>query len=230
VRALRDVLNERGVRVSTGDPCRRVARTPDGVVLHTAEGAVQADHVVLACHSDQALALLADASDLERDILNSIPYQSNDAVLHTDATLLPRRRAAWSAWNATVPTETSPDDRVLVTYNMSILQGLETREPLCVTLNQTSRIDPSKIIAAMKYAHPAYNSASLHAQTRHAEISGTPASGQGRTHFCGAYWGNGFHEDGVSSALRVCRDFGLSLDAAQYTAPSGQLHAIGAQA
>lgn len=228
VRAMREMLDRRGVTIVTGDPCTRVTRHPDRVAIHTTSGNLEAEQVVLACHSDQAISLLADVSPLERDILGAIPYQANDAVLHTDASLLPRRRAAWSAWNATVPSTSTADDRVLVTYNMSILQGLQTREPLCVTLNQTSRIDPTKIIATMNYAHPAYNAASLHAQTRHAEISGAPTSGNGRTHFCGAYWGNGFHEDGVSSALRVCRAFGLSLDSTRDAAASDQLQVVGA--
>lgn len=211
VRALRGALDARGVRVLSGDACRRVRRGAGVVHITTEQAELTADHVVLACHSDEALGLLGDATRAEQEVLGAIAYQSNDAVLHRDASLLPSRRAAWAAWNATVPRERA--DRVLVTYNMSMLQGLETREPLCVTLNQTPRIDPGKVIATMQYAHPAYTPASIAAQARHAEISGNAQSGGGRTHYCGAYWGNGFHEDGVVSALRVCEAFGLGLQA-----------------
>ncbi len=228
VNALRRLLDTRSVRIITADPCTSISRSPRGVSIRTTHDSLDADHVILACHSDQALALLSDPSLPEREILGAIPYQSNDAVLHRDASLLPRRRAAWSAWNATVPAE--PNARVLVTYNMSILQGLDTDVPLCVTLNQTERIDPAKVISTMHYAHPVYNTASLHAQSRHTEISNAPISGFGRTHYCGAYWGNGFHEDGVASALRVCAGFGLALDPSHDTFAPPQHHASGVHA
>jgi len=212
VRVLRSVLDARGVRVLSGEACRSITRRAAGVHIRTEQHELTADHVVLACHSDEALSLLADASPIERDVLGAMKYQCNDVVLHRDASLLPTRRAAWAAWNATVPRETT--DRVLVTYNMNMLQGFETREPLCVTLNQTPRVDPRRVIARMDYAHPAYTPESFTAQSRHAEISGNPASGFGRTHFCGAYWGNGFHEDGVVSSLCVGETLGCGLDGA----------------
>jgi uncharacterized protein len=155
------------------------------------------DHVILAVHSDQALRMLADPSDREHEILGAIPYQRNEAVLHTDVKLLPRRRRAWASWNYHLTAE--PHGQTRVTYHMNRLQSLHADREFCVTLNRTEAIDPSKIIRTIEYAHPVYTSAGAAAQKRHAEISGT-----GRTHFCGAYWGWGFHEDGVVSAVRAC--------------------------
>jgi predicted NAD/FAD-binding protein len=160
--------------------------------------------VVIATHSDQALRLLADASPREREVLGSFAYQDNDAVLHTDTRMLPRRRRAWASWNYHL----QPDqmDRTTVTYHMNRLQSLHAEHEFCVTLNRTAEIDPEKVIRAMSYAHPVYTPAAVAAQQRHSEISG-----QDRTHFCGAYWGWGFHEDGVRSGVRVAGQFGASL-------------------
>ena len=156
------------------------------------------DHVFIACHSDQALALLADPTEAEREVLGAMPYQRNEAVLHTDAALLPKRRLAWAAWNYNIPRDTArPDGKVTLTYNMNILQGLQAPETFCVTLNSEKEIDPSKVLYTVEYAHPVFNTESVDAQKRHNEISGV-----NRTHYCGAYWGNGFHEDGVNSALK----------------------------
>jgi predicted NAD/FAD-binding protein len=148
--------------------------------------------VFLACHSDQALALLADPDAPEREVLSAIPYQRNEAVLHTDARLLPRRRLAHAAWNYHVPVRDGP---VALTYNMNILQRLETREPLLVTLNRSEAVDPSRVLRRMVYHHPLFTPASVAAQARQREINGAR-----RTYFCGAWWRNGFHEDGVASA------------------------------
>lgn len=162
------------------------------------------DEVILACHSDQALALLADSSAAEQAILGGIPYQNNDVVLHTDESLLPKRPRAWASWNylltdgAQVTTRPSS-----VTYNMNILQGIKAPEVFCVTLNNTSAIDPDKILRRFTYAHPVYSVQSLAARKRRHEICG-----QQHTHFCGAYWYNGFHEDGVRSALDVAKVLG----------------------
>jgi hypothetical protein len=162
------------------------------------------DEVVLATHSDQALALLADANDREHEVLGSIPYQPNEAVLHTDVRMLPRRRRAWASWNYhlmdTPPSETT------VTYHMNRLQSLKAEREFCVTLNRTGEIDSSHVIRRIPYAHPVYTAAGVRAQARFAEISA-----RDRTHFCGAYWGWGFHEDGVVSALRVAERFGARL-------------------
>jgi hypothetical protein len=181
---------------------RSIRRTPAGVVVRTATTEETFDEVVLATHSDQALAILADASEKEREILSRMPYQPNEAVLHTDASALPRRRHCWAAWNYRVARDSRRP--VAVTYNMSILQGLETTQPICVTLNDTSRLDPKRVIARFQYHHPIYTLEGDRARTRWQEISGVQ-----HTHFCGAYWGNGFHEDGVASALRVCERLGV---------------------
>lgn len=160
--------------------------------------------VIFACHSDQALAMLGDASDAETDILAAIPYQDNDVVLHTDTRLLPKRPQAWASWNYFIPQ--TPQDRVSVTYNMNILQNFSSATTFCLTLNRSQDIDPAKIIRRFNYAHPTFTLAGMAAQQRHGEISN-----QRRSHYCGAYWFNGFHEDGVQSALRVCRDLGVEL-------------------
>lgn len=195
-------------RIRLRTPVRAIVRRPDGVRIATRDhDGERFDAVVIATHSDQALGLLADPSPAEREILGAIPYQANEAVLHCDAGLLPRRRRAWAAWNAHVLAD-APSGAA-VTYNLNILQGLDAPEPFCVTLNRTAGIDPQRIIARMTYAHPIFTAAGLAAQRRWAEISG-----QRRTHYCGAYWGWGFHEDGVNSGLAVARQFGLDAGAA----------------
>jgi uncharacterized protein len=186
------------------DPVRSIRRQPDAVLLTAASGEHRFDQVILALHADQALSLLADASPAEHDTLAAMPFQANLATLHTDSTLLPRRRRCWAAWNY-LKTE-DPARPAIVTYNMSILQGLPTREPLCVTLNAEDRIHPARVLRRFTYAHPLYSTAGERARARWSEISGVR-----RTHFCGAYWGNGFHEDGVASALRVCQQWGASI-------------------
>ncbi len=186
-------------RVRTGAPVRRVERLADRVRIE-ADGceSEEFDHVVIATHSDQALAMLADPSEAEREVLGAIPYQRNEAVLHTDASLMPRRRAAWSSWNFHLTPE--PVAGTTVTYWMNNLQRLRTREQYFVTLNRTDQIDPEKVIRKISYDHPVYTKEGVAAQARHAEISNAAR----RTHYCGAYWGWGFHEDGVISAHRVC--------------------------
>jgi predicted NAD/FAD-binding protein len=184
-------------RIRTGARVGSIARTPAGVEVSLADGSrLWFDEVVLACHSDQALRMLADPTPAERSVLGSIPYQANDVVLHTDPSLLPRRRGAWSAWNF----HTLGDDpsRVAVTYQMNILQRLPTSTPINVTLNATGHVDPSSVVGRYTYDHPVYTRAALDAQARWGEISGVR-----RTHYCGAYWGYGFHEDGTRSGLRV---------------------------
>jgi hypothetical protein len=157
--------------------------------------------VVIATHSDQALALLGDPSERERELLSAIPYQSNEAVLHTDGSLLPRRRRAWASWNYHLDAGVA--GRCTVTYHMNRLQSLRADREFCVTLNRTAAIDPERIIRTIQYAHPVYTPAGVAAQARHHEISG-----RNRTHYCGAYWGWGFHEDGAKSAVRVVREIG----------------------
>jgi uncharacterized protein len=188
-------------RVRLQAPVRRIERLP-GRVRIEADGCESEDfdHVVIAAHSDQALAMLADPSPAEREILGAIPYQRNEAVLHTDTSLMPRRRAAWSSWNFHLTGE--PASRSTVTYWMNNLQRLRTDRPYLVTLNRGEAIDPAKAIAGFEYDHPVYTAAGVAAQARHDEISNAAR----RTHYCGAYWGWGFHEDGVLSAIRACRE------------------------
>ncbi|HEX4508847.1 MAG TPA: FAD-dependent oxidoreductase [Burkholderiaceae bacterium] len=188
-------------RVRLDTPVESVRRLPHGVLV-AARGlaAERFDHVFLACHADQALRLLADPTPQERAVLGALPYQSNEAVLHTDTSLLPRNRRAWAAWNYHVGGQ--PDGRVALTYDMNALQGLRSRHTFCVTLNATERIDPAKILRRLDYAHPLFTPQAIAAQARHKEISGVD-----RTHYCGAYWRHGFHEDGVVSALQALELF-----------------------
>lgn len=190
------------VQVRTGTPVRQVVRHADGVEVRDDAGADRFDHVVLACHSDQALGLLADADGAERAVLGAIAYQSNEAVLHTDVRLLPRNRKAWAAWNAHVPAD--PDAPCTVSYCMNLLQGIEAPgRTFVVTLNRSEAIDPGQVIARMTYHHPVYTHASVAAQGRKATIQGVR-----RTWFAGAYWGWGFHEDGLRSAVDVAEALG----------------------
>ncbi len=195
-----------GESVRLRTPVRSIARSPEHVEI-TAQGLEpeRYDQVVIATHSDQALAMLSDPTELESELLGAIPYQRNEAVLHTDGALLPRRRAARAAWNFHLLAEPKPVSTV--TYYMNHLQRLDADRDFCVTLNHTEAIDPAKIIRTIPYSHPVYTPAGLAAQSRHAAISGL----RGRTHYCGAYWGWGFHEDGVVSALRACAPFGVTL-------------------
>lgn len=176
-----------------------VRRTPAGVEVIAAGGhADRFDRVVLATHSDEALALLADSTPAEREVLSALPYQRNVALLHTDARLMPRSRRAWASWNVRVPT--TPREGATLTYDMNRLQGLVTPEPLLVSLNLEDRVDPAKVLRRIVYHHPIYTPEGIRAQRRHAEIDGAHG-----VHFAGAYWGYGFHEDGVKSGLAVVR-------------------------
>ena len=178
-------------------PVGAVSRDDEGIRLVAAGEEQLFDHVIFACHSDQALRMLTDATPTERELLGAFPYEPNVAVLHTDSSLLPNSRRAWAAWNYHVPRETS--DKATVTYNMNILQGLKSRNTFCVTLNEESSIAPEKVLARQVYHHPVFTARRRAAQRRHLELLNA-----NRTSFCGAYWGNGFHEDGVNSARMVC--------------------------
>lgn len=191
------------IRLST--PVGRISRHADHVEVVPAQGpAERFDHVVLACHSDQALAMLSDPSSAEREVLGAIPYQENLAVLHTDTSVLPKRRNLWASWNTLALRHGT--GRAVLTYDMNILQSIRSDEEFCVTLNLPDGIEERKKIGTYLYHHPQYSLAAPAAQQRHAEISG-----RNRTHYCGAYWGYGFHEDGVKSAQAACRYFGESL-------------------
>ncbi|XQW83379.1 NAD(P)/FAD-dependent oxidoreductase [Thalassotalea piscium] len=163
------------------------------------------DEVVIACHSDQALALLKDASDDETTILSAMPYSENSVVLHTDTKLLPKRNKAWASWNYQLSSDRSK--AASVTYNMNILQGLNSKHTFCVTLNQKEAIDPQKILKEFTYHHPVFTSGSINAQKQREIICG-----KRNTHFAGAYWHSGFHEDGIRSAVEVAQRFDCFLD------------------
>jgi predicted NAD/FAD-binding protein len=195
---------QREGRVRLGTPVEKIRRQPDGVELVSTLGAEQFDHVVIATHSDQALRLLSDPDRHETSILGAIRYQPNRATLHSDARLMPRNRRAWASWNY---QRLSPEsNRATLTYYVNRLQGIISSTPLLVTLNQDDAIDPGLVIARMDYEHPVLGPATVAAQRRHGEINGTR-----RSWFCGAYWGYGFHEDGVRSAVEVCAALGVAL-------------------
>jgi predicted NAD/FAD-binding protein len=188
-------------KIRTGVNISGVQRGAQGATVRFDDGRLEDfDAVVFACHSDQALGMLEDAKPLEREILGAIPYQNNDVVLHTDSRLLPKNRRAWSSWNY---QRRSDSQRPTLTYNMNILQGLSAPQTFCVTLNDSERINPHKILGQFEYAHPVFTVQGIAAQQRWQEING------GATWFCGAYWRNGFHEDGVHSALQVAQGMGV---------------------
>jgi predicted NAD/FAD-binding protein len=188
-------------RIRLNAPVESVRRFPTHVVVKPQWGEPERfDRVFLACHSDQALRLLADATPLEREVLGAIPYQPNEVLLHTDTSILPTRKLAWAAWNYHI--DRHDRDRVGVTYNMNILQSLGSRTPLLVTLNKSQDIDPAKVIKRLSYEHPIFTPASVAAQARQGEVNGV-----NRAYFCGAYWRNGFHEDGVVSGLNALAHF-----------------------
>ena len=186
-------------RIHLETPVAWLRRTPQGVLV-AARGVLQRfDAVFLACHADQALSMLADATPLEREVLGAFSYQENEVVLHTDTALLPRARRAWAAWNAHVSGR--PGERVALTYNMNILQGLSAPKTYCVTLNRSADIRADRILKRLTYHHPLFTPAAVAAQARQKELH------HGRTFFCGAYWRFGFHEDGVVSALAALEHF-----------------------
>lgn len=192
------IVGRLGDRVRLDAPVRSLARHEDGVDVVSPAGTERFDQVVVAAHSDQALSLLADPTPVEHEILSAIRYQENRTTLHTDRTLLPRNRRAWASWNY----HRLPDQprTATLTYRLASLQGVQAAEELLVTLNRDDVIDPARVLRTFDYAHPVYDVGTVAAQGRWAEISGTR-----RTWYCGAYWGYGFHEDGVESARRVCR-------------------------
>ena len=211
-------------RIHVNSDIRQITRNNDRVQLHFADHSQQEfDEVVIACHSDQAKALLGDASEDEKAILGAIPYSENHVVLHTDKSLLPVRKKAWASWNYQLSEDTNKP--ACVTYNMNILQGLSSEHTFCVTLNQTQLIDRNKILREFVYHHPVYTRESLSAQQQRMTICG-----QRHTHFAGAYWYNGFHEDGVRSAVDVGKRFDCFLMEQDSDLTSEQSHQAEAQA
>jgi predicted NAD/FAD-binding protein len=193
-----------GGRVRTGCPVVSVARDASGVTLVDGTGD---EHrfagLVIATHPDQALAMLADASDDERDVLGRFAYRTNDTVLHTDPSLLPRTRGARSSWNSLLEGCTASEPAVHVTYDLNRLQALCEPEAYCVTLNQTARIAPGRTLARIAYRHPIYTVGTPAAQPLLARLNGVR-----NTAYCGAYQGFGFHEDGCASGIRAAAAFG----------------------
>ena len=186
-------------KIRLASPVTKVVRKDNGVVITSRHGEEHFDAVFIACHSDQALALLESPTKAEEEILGAIRYQPNDVLLHTDSSVMPRRRRAWAAWNFHLLE--GHQGQVPVTYNMNILQRLDCEEQFCVTLNNSDAVDPSKILKRLNYHHPIYTQQSVAAQARQSEIN------RDRIYFCGAYWRFGFHEDGVVSALEALRHF-----------------------
>lgn len=188
------------IRLNT--PVEAVIRNAESVTVAADGHAEVFDEVIFACHSDQALRLLSNPEPVEQDLLSRFPYSDNIALLHTDESVLPQRKRAWASWNYRVRDE--QQTRPSVTYNMNILQHIESQHTFCVTLNEEDKIDRLKVLGEYHYSHPVFTVERNRAQARHGEVIRNR-----RTSFCGAYWGNGFHEDGVNSALKVCRAFGV---------------------
>lgn len=202
---VKKMMERLGEQTHLNSPVDSVRRHESGVSVTVNGETREFDQVILACHSDQALSMLADPTDAEKEVLGDITYQNNDVVLHTDDRVLPDNRRAWAAWNYFIPEHRS--EPVSVTYNMNILQNFhDAPETFCVTLNRSADIAPEKIIKRFEYAHPVFTLEAVAAQNRYQDIGN-----RNRTHYCGAYWFNGFHEDGVRSAVRVIQDFGMEL-------------------
>lgn len=190
-------------KILLNSPVSKVIRHADHIKLVLVNGeSKKYDEVICACHSDQALQLLDNPSDDEQKILGAIKYSNNDVILHRDTSLLPRNKLAHASWNYLISDNS--DNKATLTYNMNILQGLNTQTTYCVTLNSSNLIDESQICAKFNYAHPVYSDESVAAQAQWSKISGCD-----RVYYCGAYWSAGFHEDGVKSALMVCKQLGV---------------------
>lgn len=185
-------------------PVKSVSRNEDGVNLELSDKNVDFDKVILATHSDQSLQLLNDPTDEEMSVLKNIKYQKNTATIHTDISILPKRKSAWSSWNYFKPKE---QKSVVLTYNMNILQNLKSKEVFNVTINDPGIINSNKILKTINYEHPLFTVDSVSAKKKIPSMNGS-----NHTYYCGAYCGNGFHEDGVNSALEVCKNFNIGLD------------------
>ena len=190
-------------KINLSSPIRTVSRLDNGIEIETADSKkpLMFDAVVFATHSNQALGMLKDPTEKEKDILSSIPYQKNEVLLHTDSSVLPKRKLAWASWNYQL--DSNPESPVVLTYNMNILQSLDCDETFCVTLNDHQSVDKSKVLKKITYHHPLFTVKGIEAQKRKLEISGV-----NNTYYCGAYWHNGFHEDGVASAIEVSKHYG----------------------
>ena len=201
---VKKIIAEFESKIRLNSPVQSISRSEDSVTIQSADKEEIFDAVVIATHSNQALQLLEDSSKKEREILGALPYQSNDALLHTDSSVLPKRKLAWASWNYNLDQE--PNKPMAMTYNMNILQSLDAEDTYCVTLNNNDFVDDKKVLKTLHYDHPLFTPEGIRAQKRKHEISGL-----NNTFYCGAYWRNGFHEDGVVSALEVCSHFGITL-------------------
>ena len=200
------IVSQLGNRLRLNAGVEKVTRTEQGVELSFPDGTSQIfDEVILACHADQALRLIASPSADEVALLKSFPYEKNMVSLHSDDSLLPRRKSARASWNAYLSKESKR--QAIVTYDMNILQNLPTDEPFCVSLNQRNRISESALHDEFEFSHPTYHKGRKEAQKRHESF----IRNRGIS-LCGAYWGYGFHEDGLKSGLRACNAFGASLE------------------
>ncbi len=201
VKAMLAKCGSDGIRLNS--PVAQVRRFDESVEIALADGSTEHfDQVVFACHSDQALKMLADATAAEQQVLGGIAYQDNDVVLHTDIRLLPKRKAAWAAWNYLLGKDAAT--QATLSYNMNMLQGIQSEHTFVVSLNASNQIAPGHVLRRFTYAHPVYNNSTMQSQARRGEING-----QNRSYFCGAYWYNGFHEDGVRSAVDVAAMLGV---------------------
>ncbi|TWT64887.1 NAD(P)/FAD-dependent oxidoreductase [Allorhodopirellula solitaria] len=189
-------------KIRCNHPVSRVRRMESEVIVSHVGGSEAFDEVIFACHSDQALRLLDDPDELETELLTSFPYSDNTAVLHTDSSILPQRRRAWASWNYRIFRR--PETRPTVTYLLNHLQGVRSPHSLCVTLNAEDMIDPAHVLRRFRYSHPVFTTERAAVQQQHGSVIR-----RRRTSYCGAYWRNGFHEDGVVSGLAVCRRFGI---------------------
>ena len=187
-------------KIKLNSQIKSIERKNDHVAIQFHDRNEKFDWVFFACHSDEALKLIKNATQDEKNVLKAIPYTDNEVILHFDEHFMPRRKLAWAAWNYHITEDSSSP--VSLTYNMNILQNLKTNVPVLVTLNPQEKIDEHKIIKKLSYAHPQYSLKSIEAQSKHHLISGV-----NRTSFAGAYWGNGFHEDGVKSAIDAIEQF-----------------------
>jgi predicted NAD/FAD-binding protein len=205
---VRRLIAQMNADVRLNTPVAGVRRKATGVEVRLADGrSKRFDEVVMSCHADQSLELVEDADGLEHDVLVRFPYQRNEVVLHTDIRVLPAREKAWASWNYQIPARTRSN--VTVSYNMNMLQGIESERTYCVSLNLSTEIDPSKVIRRIRYEHPLFTPGRSVAQNHHGEL----VRRRGIS-YCGAYWGYGFHEDGVRSALSVCAAFDQGLERA----------------
>jgi predicted NAD/FAD-binding protein len=192
-------------RIKLNTPALEVLRTDELIKVLTPGRVEEFDQLIMACHSDQALKLLHQPTVNEERILGAMRYQDNEVILHNDESLMPRKPLSWGSWNFLVG-KAEVNEPPVVTYCMNILQGLKSSDPLLVSLNSRDKLDPKKVLQEFSYAHPVFSREFMAAQKRRDEICGID-----RIHYCGAYWYSGFHEDGVRSALDVCKRVGLTL-------------------